>query len=331
LGLVRSHGGKYQVDFYLGQYRFRKNLETEAEARGLLQLVESKLPNKDCLLEKAANLYLANVSSRKSKKSRDIDNHVLRRIALEMAASGEEEPFVSAVKPHHLESLRTALSSEGIANTTINRYFNTAKHFFKKCEEWDFIQKSPAKFLKLLSNDAIRRESWSEEEVEVVRNFFRENERNVFDFIFLTGCRLSQAIELRVSDVDLANRVVTFRSKKGPEAKEKHYPFPMSESLLCLVLPFRKDKSPDDYIFLSTQGKPYKAALFSKNFRRMLARNKLDAGHLTLHGLRHMFASRLSRIGAPLNDIRVLLGHSTTKVTEGYIHANVDDLRRYIE
>lgn len=332
MGSIRRLRDSFQVDFYLGEYRFRKNLSSEVEARHLLKIVEAKILGKEAVLSDAVALYIKSVSAQKSDKSKNIDVYILKRLESYMLTRGEEESsFVSAVKPHHVERLRTWLVDDGLAASSINRYFNTLKHFFRKCEEWGFIQKSPARFIRALSTNPVVRRPWTCDEVQVVRKSLSEKDLAVFDLLMLTGARLSQILSLKVSDVDVENKVVHLKSKKGPRSQEKIYQVPITQVVVNIFVKIINSKKPNDYIFVSDNGSPINPMLYSKNFKRLLKRKKLIANHLTLHGLRHTFASKLSKAGVPINDIKLLLGHSTTKITETYIHSSVEDLRKHLK
>ncbi|MBN1271607.1 MAG: tyrosine-type recombinase/integrase [Candidatus Aminicenantes bacterium] len=67
-----------------------------------------------------------------------------------------------------------------------------------------------------------------------------------------------------------------------------------------------------------------------KYFRRVFETASRRAGikGLTLHDIRHTFASRLVRAGVDLITVKDLLGHYSVKTTERYIHSNKEQKRK---
>jgi len=337
MALRKLRADSYQVDFFLGSYRFAKNFNDEREAKQFNVLVEAKFPNTNKSIKDGVELYLANVSRRKSAKSQAIDLYILRRLRYYIE-NHNKDPSIDLIRAHHVENFRSEIEATGMTAASINRYFNTVKHFFRKCDEWGFLSDIPTKYLRSISEKPKVREPWSRAEIVLVRRYLRRNDRKIFDFIRLTGCRLSQAIELRVHQINIAQGYVSITSRKGPEAREKAYFIPLSDYLAQCLKKITYGKKPNDLVFLDTGDIPYTAARIGKRFHRLLQMKKLQSRtgndlsgkEISLHGLRHTFATRLNEMKVPLNDIRLLLGHSSTKVTEGYLHSNIGNLRRYV-
>jgi len=137
---------KFRLDFRLFGHRFRKVFSTEHEAIEFKLLLDERLTAKQVLLLDAVNFYLEQISSRKKLKSRHVDKNALYALIAQIG----EGKVIREIKPHHLEEYRTSELRRGVKQSTVNRKFNTVKHFFKICETWEYIDKSPARNISSL-------------------------------------------------------------------------------------------------------------------------------------------------------------------------------------
>jgi site-specific recombinase XerD len=319
--------GKFRLDFTLFGARFRKIFLNEGEAISFQAKLKTSGITKQKLFTEAIEMYLANISSRKKKKSQDVDKYSLKLL---LALIGEENILLIAINPVHIEKYRSHQINRGLKASTINRQMATIKHFFKMCEIWEFIDKSPTRNISKLGEDKIQKHIWTKDEVDMVLNKLPLKEAQVFTFLYITGARLSSACSLTWGDIDFKERLIWLTTRKGPKSLERKYYFPLSDTLLKLFQEVYTNTNPSDFVFLNENKQQVDAGLYSKRLQRLLKKNFKNHNNLSLHGLRHSLATSLSRKGVPLNDIKTLLGHSSSKVTEGYITANRDDLFKHV-
>ena len=100
------------------------------------------------------------------------------------------------------------------------------------------------------------------------------------------------------------------------------------------LIDFRKEQMggnymDHDYISCSENGLPHAAASFNTALTRLCSRNGLP--HLTVHSLRHMYATILAEQGVPLMKISTLLGHSSVHTTFEYYCEVMDEQERILE
>lgn len=152
-------------------------------------------------------------------------------------------------------------------------------------------------------------------------NWFRE----LVIFSVLTGMRRGEILNLRWSDVDLSRKLIhiqtngTFKTKQG-----KRRTIPLSEAAFYL-LAAKHGKSPSEYVF-TVNDKALNAGWVSHLFKRYVREAKLSNPRFRFHSLRHTFASWLLQQGVSIYEVQKLLGHSSVKVTEGYLHLPSDGL-----
>ena len=152
--------------------------------------------------------------------------------------------------------------------------------------------------------------------------------------LVFTGMRAGEASALRVSDVDLAGRVIhvrrSFSPGRGGELIEqspkshKERSVPLPEALVPYVRRGVEGKRRTDLVFTGPRG----GRLSPSNVRRFVdwdaLRSRLDRSDLRIHDLRHTLATLLFDAGAAANDVQAILGHSSMQVTERYSRARSD-------
>jgi integrase len=143
-------------------------------------------------------------------------------------------------------------------------------------------------------------------------------------FLLHTGARLSEALRLDWSNVDLKARRIVFMNTKNGEARG--VPLNDDAFLALANLPHR-----EGHVFLTPAGRPYydSGGLGGSPIKRAFKTACRRAGieNLRVHDLRHTFASWLVMNGEPLRTVAELLGHKTLAMVHRYSHLSPDHLR----
>lgn len=142
---------------------------------------------------------------------------------------------------------------------------------------------------------------------------------DIIKLLLLTGCRRREITNMQWSEVDFTNQVFRFHdTKTGPQNRI------FGKGALHLLRELEKNKT-SDWVFPSIRGngpitnplKPLKAMLHTKDDDGKLILDKPD---LTIHALRHSFASMGAQMGIHEDIIGLILGHKRHSVTGIYIH-----------
>lgn len=143
--------------------------------------------------------------------------------------------------------------------------------------------------------------------------------------VYSCGLRLSEALNLEVSDIDAERMTVRVRDGKG--AKERYVPLPAStlavlrdywtthrnRRLIFPALGRRHDQGP-------TAGKPMAMSSVQGALRRILKQLPKIRKHATIHTLRHSYATHLIEAGVNLRIVQQYLGHASLVNTMIYLH-----------
>lgn len=139
-----------------------------------------------------------------------------------------------------------------------------------------------------------------------------------------TGCRISEALTLRVCDVDMDNLLITVT---GKGRKQRVIPFSFELRRVLCRYTREVQRKPDWLLFASRDG----TALEKNNVRRavklLCKRLGFDPPERTLHALRHTFAVNYLRRGGSVFHLQKVLGHSTLEMTRRYANLMTEDLQ----
>ena len=132
---------------------------------------------------------------------------------------------------------------------------------------------------------------------------------------YSAGLRISELLNIQVSDIDSKRNLVLVRFSKG---KKDRYTL-LSKKTLAVLREYYLSYRPEGYLFEGQQGGQYSARSVQMILRRAVERAGIKK-HVTVHTLRHSFATHLLENGTDLRYIQELLGHSSSKTTEIYTH-----------
>lgn len=139
--------------------------------------------------------------------------------------------------------------------------------------------------------------------------------------IYSCGLRLSELINLKISDIQGDRKVVMIRGAKG----NKDRTTVLAESTLALLRKYYSEYRPELYLFEGQKGGKYSFRSVQNIIQRGLANAGINKEAST-HTLRHSFATHLLENGTDLRYIQVLLGHNSPKTTEIYTRVSTKSL-----
>ena len=148
--------------------------------------------------------------------------------------------------------------------------------------------------------------------------------KTIFMMIYGSGLRISEAVNLRVEDIESKKMRIFVRAGKG--GKERYTVLPRT-SLEMLREYYKKyqPKHPEGYLFLNSEGNSLKVERTRVFFRRYRRKAKID-DKFVVHSLRHSFATDLIERGADILEVKELMGHSNIRSTMEYIHVAKKEL-----
>jgi integrase/recombinase XerD len=197
--------------------------------------------------------------------------------------------FVSAVKFFHKNVLRSNLS--------INRITYT---------------KTPKKLPVVLSKEEIN---------NLYQSIANIKHKTIFMTIYACGLRVSEASQLKVEDIDSKRMMLRIRCAKG---KKDRY-VPLSKKLLQMLRSYWKTIKikPKVWLFPSNFYSNGEKSISKRTIQKIIENAVTKVGikkGVSVHTLRHSFATHIMEAGVDLRRIQMILGHSSISTTTKYIH-----------
>lgn len=160
-----------------------------------------------------------------------------------------------------------------------------------------------------------------------LNTIFDYRNKAMLELMYGTGLRVSEIVNLTVTDIDLTNCLIRIMGKGN---KEREVPLgEYSIYYLNLYLDKRKEmlkNSPCDKLFLNNHGKGMTRQGFFKNLKAILKEKGLNP-EVSPHTLRHSFATHLINRGADLRSIQEMLGHADISTTKIYTRVSDDKVK----
>lgn len=219
----------------------------------------------------------------------------------------------------HIKRFLIDKQEKGYSSQTINLYLNAIKfYYYKVVKSYKKIDLQFAKRSKklpvVLSRDEVGRM------IEVIGN---RKHRLLISLAYSAGLRVSEAVSLRVGDVNIDELTIHIKEAKGKKDRISLISEKLCDELRWLI----DGKMTGDYVFDSQQGGRLTTRTAGKIFQNALRKVCIQKS-ATFHSLRHSFATHLLENGTDVRYVQVLLGHSSIRTTELYTAVTNPALKR---
>jgi site-specific recombinase XerD len=209
-----------------------------------------------------------------------------------------------------------------ISNRTLEKHREIICAFFSWLADEEYIPKNPGKTLKAIKYEVTPRHALTRFQLERLRRMVKDKrELAILDVLYSTGCRVSELVNIKLSDLDMDARSIHIIGKGS-----KHNTVYLNNNAYISLLDYleiRKGNSP--YLFPRCRY-PYEQLsvravqhIFDKY------RNKLGC-ELSPHIVRHTTATLSLQAGMPITQIQKMLGHANVSTTQIYAETCQDDL-----
>ena len=217
---------------------------------------------------------------------------------------------------------------------TIKRKIASIKAFYSFLEEEELVEQNPFRKIKVKFKETIiLPRIIPREEIEQLLNCiyaslsslsgiqYKHSLRDaaVIEVFFATGARVYEISNIRAENINLNSGLIRIMGKGG---KERYIQI-SNTAVLDILRKYYEENEPEikksGYFFINNRGKRYT----EQSIRLMLKKYTLKAGiqrKITPHMFRHSFATYLIEEGVDVSCVQQILGHSSIKTTQIYIH-----------
>jgi site-specific recombinase XerD len=156
----------------------------------------------------------------------------------------------------------------------------------------------------------------SEEEVKkIIQSIDNLKHRCMISVTYSAGLRLGELLNLKIGDIDSKRMLIFIHQGKGNKDRVTL----LSIKVLDLLRKYYQSYHPQDYLFEGVTGGRYAERSIQQVLRRACVKTGI-LKKVTMHTLRHSFATHLLEHNTDIRYIQSLLGHSNPKTTQIYTH-----------
>ncbi len=315
------NGTRHQLK--LGRNITRKvALELSMVQRGAILKGEAGIgkKRKNVTFEKAKEAFLEWAVTNKRPRTVRVYRQQVGRLALSFGTK-----TLADISSFDVERHKRSRAEAG-AKIQANREVGVLKNLVNKAKAWGLYEGgNPCMGVKFLEEPKRRLRYLEPEEEAKLLAVAPEPVRSLIIVGTNTGIRIAaEALTLQWPDVDLIRGVLTVQAAYSKNGETRNIPLNSRAKAALLSL---KQNSKSDYVFSKPNGQPYKS--MAKQFRK--ACEEAGLWGVSLHVLRHTFASSLVMAGVDLLTVQQYGGWSDLSLVQRYSHLSPSHKARAIE
>jgi len=210
------------------------------------------------------------------------------------------------------------VEKKGVATSTLNIAISALKFYYGNVLNRHFIYdiKRPKKDKKLpvvLSQEEISR---------ILSSINNIKHKAILMLIYSAGLRISEVVKLKVEDIDIQRKLIHIKSGKG---RKDRYTI-LADASLRTLRKYNNEFRPGKWLFPGRDRERHITTRSVGKFFSSACELAKITKEVSVHCLRHSFATHLLEAGTDLRYIQELLGHKSSKTTEIYTHVSNREL-----
>jgi integrase len=325
-----QRGKSWYYDFYSRGERYTgcigpvsRTVAKEVLAKKKAEVFEGRYVTRSTkgspVFEEVAEDYLQYY--RANRRPRSAQRHELAFKALTPFFGGKR---LADIHPFMVERYKHMRKDAGRKEATVNRELAALKNLFTMAITWGKASQNPVTQVRLFREENGRIRVVTDEEEARLLAACSPTLRPVVITALHTGLRKSELLSLTWQDVDFQRRTITVDAAYAKNGETRSVP--MTATVTTTLRALRGAEAPNAAVFVTYRGTPY------RNLRKVFLDACRRAGitGLTLHDLRHTFASRLVMASVDLPTVQAFMGHKTIQMTLRYTHLAPDHKRAAI-
>ncbi len=235
------------------------------------------------------------------------------------------------IKVSDIQGVIDSFIKDKLKPNTIITYFKYLRIMFNYVkEQYGIVPNIKLKDVKLPKPEESTKRALTIKETQDVLNMFRDTPEYLFVFLAIkTGMRKGEILGLTWNDIDLQNRIIRI-NKQWKKDKNNVYDFgdlkgknsyrdlPVSKKVINEILKYRK--------VININGGNDRVIKLEYNQYRKINRKLKKRFDISIHELRHTYATKLISNGMDFKTAALFLGHDVRQTEKTYSHVNKDML-----
>lgn len=222
--------------------------------------------------------------------------------------------------------LYTVQKQRNLSDRTLDSRRAAIHAFFTWAADEGYIAKNPCRSIKKIKYERIERKGLTAIELEKVRMACKNvREKALVEFLYSTGARVTEACNIKISEVDFDKGEVLLYGK----GNKHRISYLSAKASLYLVEYLKSRTDQSEYLFVSER-KPHnglKKEAVERVIRNLGKRSNIGRD-LYPHLFRHTVATDMLRKNAPITDVQKMLGHVNVNTTMVYAKTCDEDVKK---
>ena len=228
------------------------------------------------------------------------------------------------------------LYNKKLSRNSVARKLSSLRSFYKYLFNNDLIKTNPFKYVASPKKEKKLPKYLGVEELEGIFNTpdittpLGQRDRTILEVLYATGIRVSELVNIKLSDIDFYNKEIRVLGKGNKERID-----PFGTYCLDIINMFlndgrnkilKKHNTVCDYLIINEHGRQITTRGVEKIIDNVVKKASLKK-HVSPHMLRHSFATHLLNEGCDIRTVQELLGHESLETTQIYTHVSNEHLR----
>ena len=265
-----------------------------------------------------------------------VNEKILKRFCACLMIEGKSEKTIKAYR-HTIKSMFNTVQKDftdigvydirmflaiekqrGISNRSLENTRANMSAFFQWMTQEELIYKNPCMKIKPIKYTEKVRLPFSSVEIDMLRSACKNNkERAMIELFLSTGVRVSEFVNIKLSDVDFNNLSIHVTKGKGDKERTVYMSELAKSHLQKYIL---ESDHNSEYLFITKLKNCYTTGGIRSLLNAISKRAGVDDVHP--HRFRRTFASSLASRGMDIQEIKVLMGHSDINTTLEYVYTS---------
>ncbi len=222
--------------------------------------------------------------------------------------------------------------SEVASVATTNHTITAIKAMMNYLYDEGYIDSNPAYKLKKMREPKTLIQTFTDEQIKALlaacnkRKFAGIRDYTIYTLILDTGLRISEALGLKVEDINWTQNTAKVM---GKGSRERVVPFGRSaRSALTQYMERRGEVNDCNLVFVNEYAEPIGVRAFENNMKRVGRTAAITGVRVSPHTCRHTFAVSWIRNGGDVFHLQRILGHSSLEICRRYVNLATEDLQR---
>lgn len=246
----------------------------------------------------------------------------------------ENKEFTNTTSKDIMGFLREE-NKKRISQRTRAREIASFNQFFNYLERKSLINANPMEDVERPKLEKTLPDYLTKKEIIKLFSSFNENDplelrdKTMFELMYSSGLRISEAVFLKIQDVDVKEMFLTINGKGGRKRIVPYGEIAMKlmDKYISVVRPRLLRDVDNDYLFISRKGGNLNRKSAWRILRKKINLLKINK-NVTPHTLRHSFATHLLQNNADIRSVQELLGHMDISTTQIYTHMASNELKK---